>query len=140
MRVLIPNCKILSCWDLGKTFGLPLFLVPGWTGSRESEESQVLRIEGGSALRFGEPADGGLGPCNFGTKMMHMHYACISTRHIIYVRCLCLCCPDLTATMYLKGLRLFSAPLQESLQVNCIAKVAGVDCKLALATARAGHA
>lgn len=51
-----------------------------WTGSRESDESQVLRIEGGSALRFGDPpADGGLGPCSFGKdrKSMHMHHVYI---------------------------------------------------------------
>ena len=68
--------------------------------------------------------------------IMHMHHV-YDMYEIVYVIRSCPFCPDLTVLMYGKALRgLSSAPLQ----LNCIAAFAGVDCKLALATARAGHA
>ena len=109
-----------------------------WTGSRESDEPQVLRIEGGSALRVGDPpADGGLGPCSFGKELC----ICIMSIYDIIIHYICdMLLPMLPRPDSKVWDGFFLLRCKSHCKWNCVAEFAGVDCKLALATARAGHA
>ena len=146
MRVLIPNCKILSCWDLGKTFGLPLFLLPLF--GQVAANPMSRRCWG---LKVVQPSDWstswGIRSMQLWKRIMHMHCRCIMSIYDIIIH-------YMTIKYYKCDMLLPMLPRPDSkvwdgffllrckshCKWNCIAEFAGVDCKLALATARAGHA